>query len=94
MARLALATLESDSGVDWAGMAADYDRIRDRIGEVIPGFEDFNTRVRAAGGFVLPNNAAARRFETTTGKAQFTVVPFPEIALESGQLLMMTIREP
>ena len=38
--------------------AADYDRIRDRIAEVIPGFEDFNARVRQPGGFVLPNAAA------------------------------------
>ena len=36
------------SGIDWDGLVADYDRIRDRIAEVIPGFEDFNRRVRRA----------------------------------------------
>jgi len=92
VARLARATLGPDSGVDWEGLAADYDRIRDRIAAVIPGFEDFNRRVRQPGGFVLPNNAAARNFRTSTGKARFTVHPIPRIALEDGQLLMMTVR--
>jgi molybdopterin-dependent oxidoreductase alpha subunit len=92
VARMAAATLGPDSGVDWMGMAADYDLIRDRIARVIPGFEDFNRRVREPGGFVLPNAAAERRFDTATGKARFSVEPLPKIALEPGQLLMMTIR--
>jgi molybdopterin-dependent oxidoreductase alpha subunit len=92
VARLARATLGPTSGVDWDGLVADYDRIRDRIAEVIPGFEDFNRRVRQPGGFVLPNAAAARRFKTATGKARFTVQPIPRIVLAPGQLLMTTIR--
>ena len=92
VARLARATLGPASGVDWDGLVADYDRIRDRIAEVIPGFEDFNLRVRQPGGFVLPNAAAARTFKTSTGKARFTVHPIPRIVLAPGQLLMMTIR--
>ena len=89
---LARAVLGPTSAIDWEGMAADYDRIRDRIAEVIPGFEDFNARVRHPGGFVLPNNAAALRFATETGKARFTVNAVPRIALDPGQLLMMTVR--
>jgi molybdopterin-dependent oxidoreductase alpha subunit len=92
VARLARATLGPASGVDWDGLVADYDRIRNRIAEVIPGFEDFNRRVRQPGGFVLPNAAAARRFKTAIGKARFTVQPIPRIALAPGQLLMTTIR--
>ncbi len=92
VARLARATLGPTSGVDWQGLASDYDRIRDRIAEVIPGFEDFNRRVRRPGGFMLPNAAASRRFETSTGKARFTVQPIPRMTLAPGQLLMMTIR--
>ena len=90
--RLALAVFGPESGVDWDSMIADYDLIRDRIAEVVPGFEDFNRRVREPGGFVLPNNAAARRFVTSTGKARFTVQPIPRIAVAPGQLLMMTVR--
>ena len=36
------------SAVPWEEFEADYDRIRDRISRVVPGFEDFNTKVRAA----------------------------------------------
>src|SRR6185437_10590946 len=92
VARLAKAVFGTGSAVDWESLVADYDHIRDRIAEVIPGFEDFNRRVREPGGFVLPNAAAARRFETATGKARFTVQPIPRIVLAAGQMLMMTIR--
>ena len=89
---LARATLGSGSAVDWEGMASNYDLIRDRIAEVIPGFEDFNVRVREPGGFALVNNAAHLRFDTSTKKARFTVHPIPKIPLDPGQLLMMTVR--
>jgi molybdopterin-dependent oxidoreductase alpha subunit len=92
VAGIARATLGADPAIDWEGMAADYDRVRDRIAEVVAGFEDFNRRVRVPGGFVLPNGARERRFDTTTGKARFTVQPVPRIDLAPGQLLMMTIR--
>ncbi|SIN70999.1 oxidoreductase alpha (molybdopterin) subunit [Singulisphaera sp. GP187] len=92
VARLGRAVFGADSRVDWEALAADYDRIRDGIAQVIPGFEDFNNRVRQPNGFVLPNAAAARRFVTATGKAQFSVLPIPRIELAPGQLLMMTVR--
>jgi anaerobic selenocysteine-containing dehydrogenase len=92
IARLARAVFGPGSTVDWEGMAADYDRIRDRIAHVIPGFEDFNRRVRQPGGFTLPNPAASLTFRTSTGKARFTVQPIPRLELEPGRLLMMTVR--
>ena len=62
--------------IDWEGLAADYDRIRDRIEAVIPGFERYNERVRDAGGFVLPHPPRDERsFPTASGKARFTVNP-------------------
>ena len=54
---LARATLPR-SKVDWEGMVADYDRIRDGIAGVFPAFADYNTRVRVPGGFHLGNAAA------------------------------------
>src|SRR6202040_3370027 len=44
VAALAQATLGDRSGVDWKSLIVDYDRIRDHIARVIPGFEDFNER--------------------------------------------------
>jgi molybdopterin-dependent oxidoreductase alpha subunit len=78
--------------VPWAELVEDYDRIREHIAAVVPGFQDFNARVRRPGGFALPNPARERRFQTATGKARFTVHPLPRHQLEPGQLLMMTIR--
>jgi molybdopterin-dependent oxidoreductase alpha subunit len=78
--------------VPWRALAADYDRIRDHIAAVIPGFEQFNARIRRAGGFALPNPAREGRFLTATGNARFTVHPLPRHPLAPGQLLMMTIR--
>jgi molybdopterin-dependent oxidoreductase alpha subunit len=78
--------------VPWDWLVEDYDRIRDHIAAVIPGFQDFNARVRRQGGFTLPNAARERRFLTATGKARFTVHPLPRHHLAPGQLLMMTIR--
>ncbi len=93
VARLARATLGDRGTVDWEGLAANYDRIRDHIERVIPGFENFNERVREPGGFYLPNLARDRReFATLTGKANFTVHATPRHRLEPGQLIMMSVR--
>jgi anaerobic selenocysteine-containing dehydrogenase len=92
VARLATATLGKQSNIDWLRLAGDYDLIRSSIERVVPGFEDYNRRVREAGGFYLPNGARERRFKTSTGKAHFTVHPLPQHRLEDGQFLMMTMR--
>src|SRR5918997_3627732 len=92
VARLAAATLGGRGTVDWARLAGDYDLIREAIERTIPGFEDYNRRVREPGGFYLPNLAREREFKTATGKAEFTVHELPRHALAPGQFLMMTIR--
>src|SRR5918912_925019 len=92
VARLAAAALGARSKVDWLALASDYDRIREHIEHVVPGFEDYNRRVRAPGGFYLPNAARDRVFKTASGKAQFTVHELPRHDLAPDQFLMMTIR--
>nr|WP_275902298.1 FdhF/YdeP family oxidoreductase [Myxococcus vastator] len=92
VARLATAVLGARSRVPWLALVEDYDRIREQIARVIPGFDDFNRRVREPGGFALPNGPREGRFTTKSGKAHFTVHALRPIALEPGQLLMMTIR--
>ncbi|MCK8436614.1 FdhF/YdeP family oxidoreductase [Streptomyces sp. D2-8] len=79
--------------VPWADFEADYDRIRDRIARVIPGFEDFNGRVRRPGGFALPHPPRdERRFPTRTGLANFTVNPLDVLRVPQGRLLLQTLR--
>jgi molybdopterin-dependent oxidoreductase alpha subunit len=93
VARLAQATLGPRRGtLDWLELAADYDRIRAHIEKVIPGFEDYNRRVREPAGFYLPNSPREGRFNTASGKALFTVHPLPVHDLQPGQFLMMTMR--
>ena len=92
VARLATATLGDASPRDWNADVADYDDIRDMIARTIDGFENYNARVREGGGFYLPNAARDRKWQTKSGKAQFSVHAAPRIPLEDGQLLMMTIR--
>jgi len=92
VARLARATLENRTTVDWEGLARDYDRIRVKIERVVPGFQDYNVRVRQTGGFYLPNGPRQRVFNTPNGKAQFTIHQLPARRLQPGQFLMMTIR--
>jgi molybdopterin-dependent oxidoreductase alpha subunit len=92
VARLARATFEHRTTVNWEELAGDYDKIRDAIQRVVPGFDDYNARVREPGGFYLPNAARNRVFNTASGKAQFTVHELPEHHLEPDQFLMMTIR--
>ncbi|MCP3103521.1 FdhF/YdeP family oxidoreductase [Myxococcus sp. K15C18031901] len=92
VARLASAVLGSRSSVPWLSLVEDYDRVRERIARVIPGFEDFNRRVREPGGFFLPNGPREGRFTTESGKAHFTVHAMPPEVLAPGQLMMMTLR--
>ncbi len=70
VAGLAKATL-GNHPVDWDWLIEDYDRIRDLIADVIPGFQDFNARLAAPGGFYLGNKAGRREWNTATGKANF-----------------------
>jgi molybdopterin-dependent oxidoreductase alpha subunit len=91
IAGIAAATVSGKGDVNWMNFL-DYDRIRDRASRVVAGFENFNERVRAPGGFYAPVAAKQRRFATATGKANFTVNPIRPIELDAGQYLMMTIR--
>jgi molybdopterin-dependent oxidoreductase alpha subunit len=78
--------------VPWAELTADYDRIRDLISLVVPGFTDFNTRVRQPDGFQLPNVARDRSFTPLQGRARFTISTPPDLSLPPGRLRLMTLR--
>jgi len=78
--------------VPWAELAADYSKIRDLIERTVPGFQDFNARIKAPDGFQLPNVARDRTFASIGGRAKFAVATPPELRLAPGRLRMMTIR--
>ena len=90
LVRLAAVTFGDESPVDWKALLQ-QDRVREHIERVIPGFEDFNARLRK-GPFYLPNGARERKFHTSDGKAHFTVCSLPDHALGPKELLMTTVR--
>jgi molybdopterin-dependent oxidoreductase alpha subunit len=95
IAGVAIATLGEKTNIaDWVAMTENYDVIRDHISRVIPGFENFNEKLRRPGGFYLPNGPRERKFTTKNGKANFTTTEFQKYQreLEPGQLVMMTVR--
>ncbi|MGW7362805.1 FdhF/YdeP family oxidoreductase [Streptomyces sp. NPDC054841] len=93
VARMARAVLGADSRTPWEEFEKDYATIRDRISRVVPGFQDFNTRIARPGGFTLPHAPRdERRFPTATGKANFTAAPVEYPKVPEGRLLLQTLR--
>jgi len=91
VAHLAAATLPH-SRTPWLALVEDYDRIRDRIAQVIDGFADFNARVRTDGGFHLHHPGRERVFPTKTGKAGFHAHALDERVAQSDVMQLMTVR--
>jgi formate dehydrogenase major subunit len=92
--RIAMATLGNENGAfDWAGFQADYDTIRARIEQVVPGFDDFNRRAREPHGFTLPHDPRDhRRFPTPSGRARFVCNSLEPLSVPDGHLVMQTLR--
>jgi molybdopterin-dependent oxidoreductase alpha subunit len=97
VAGLAKATVADRADIDWDGLAADYDKIRDLIEAVLPDlFTDYNIRICQPGGFRLPNGASERTWHTETGRANFLFRPglmdVDGETPESDHLQLMTLR--
>ena len=92
IAEMASSTL-SESSIDFRAQVKNYDNIRDLIGRCIPGFEDYNRRVRQENGFYLPNPPKdSCEFDTVDGYAHFSTNELPNVDIEDNQFVMMTIR--
>jgi molybdopterin-dependent oxidoreductase alpha subunit len=84
--------LFGEAPIHWKSYVANYDLIRDEIERCIPGFENYNQRVRVSKGFYLPNGARERKFNTVNGKANFSINPVPQNTIPANHYVMMTIR--
>ncbi|HTN46141.1 MAG TPA: FdhF/YdeP family oxidoreductase [Flavipsychrobacter sp.] len=89
---LAKAVLGNNSKVNWDSYLQHYDHIRSDIERTIPGFDNYNERVRKPGGFYLPNSSREGYFPTRTQKAHFNIGALEQVTLQDDELLMMTIR--
>jgi molybdopterin-dependent oxidoreductase alpha subunit len=93
LSRLARRTLgDKVPGARWERFEADYGSIRDHISRVVPGFEDYNTRVSRPGGFGLPNPVNEGHFPTPSGKALFSRNEFEALSAPEGHLILQTLR--
>jgi molybdopterin-dependent oxidoreductase alpha subunit len=90
--RLAKAFFGEGGTINWDEFLQHYDFIRNKIEQVIPGFENYNARVRQKGGFYLPNANRIGRFETSAAKAIFNIAIVEPQPLGPAELMMMTIR--
>jgi molybdopterin-dependent oxidoreductase alpha subunit len=90
--QMAKAVLGAKTTVNWDAMAGDYDNIREKIERTIPGFDDYNRRVRVGGGFYLPNEPREGVFPTANNKANFTTHELPIHKLQPDEFVMMTVR--
>jgi len=92
VAGLAKAVLGQNSAIDWDRLAANYDLIREKIEAVVPGFKDYNQRIRQ-GTFYLPNGPRdERKFATPSGKAVFIAHPLSRVTVRPGQFILTTLR--
>lgn len=89
---LAKATLGKKSKVNWDKYEEHYDKIREDIEQTIPGFENYNERVRKPGGFYLPHCNRENKFNTPAKKAMFNISIYKDPELKENELIMMTIR--
>ena len=88
----ARAALGDAGGIPWSWLEKDYALVRDLVARVVPGFEDFERRVRAPGGFFVPNPPREGTFPTPSGRALLTVNPLPASTLAPGELVLTTVR--
>jgi molybdopterin-dependent oxidoreductase alpha subunit len=89
---IAAAALGDRHGIPWDGFAADYEEIRERIGRVVPGCDDYAAKIRG-GGFTMPHPPRdSRTFPTAEGKAVFTVSPLEVMTVPEGRLVLQTLR--
>ena len=94
VAGMAKAVMPS-SKVPWDELIEDYDVIRDLIEKTIPGFDDYNARIRQPGGFRMPLPPTERRWPTPTGKAMFSVfsgLHEDETVADQDTLRLITLR--
>jgi molybdopterin-dependent oxidoreductase alpha subunit len=92
--RMAMAVLGEKSVIDWKRYHDSYDDVREAIENCIPGFENYNSRVREKGGFYLPNAPRHGQFtaKESADRAAFTLTEIPDNELEPDEYMMATTR--
>lgn len=92
IAELAHTFFNGKHTMDWKSMGENYELIREKIDQVVKGFQDTEKRSKGA-GYYLPNNVRDLDFsKLPKGKAQLTINKIPKHNLNSNEYMLMTIR--
>lgn len=92
IATMARGVLGDASAIDWKSMQT-TNRIREAIAKVVPGFENLAEIAQTKREFQIGGRTFhTPQFPTANGKAQLRTHPLPELAGNSQELRMMTIR--
>jgi anaerobic selenocysteine-containing dehydrogenase len=90
---IAKATLGKKSANNWDLYKDSYDAVRGLIEKCIPGFEDYNKRVRQPGGFYLPNGPRTGKYNTPLfgSKMPFSITALPQHSLAADDFMMASV---
>jgi molybdopterin-dependent oxidoreductase alpha subunit len=78
---------------DWSAFTDNHDAARELIESVIPGFTQYNVRVREKGGFYLPNGPRdGPTWDTPSRKALFHSHTLIEKTISEDRFILMTVR--
>lgn len=92
IATIASGVLGNSGPIDWASMT-NTDRIREMIAKVVPGFDQLKDIGQTKKEFQIAGRTFHTPvFPTPNGKAQLQVHNLPELAGQSNELRLMTIR--
>jgi len=92
IAEMAHVFFDGKHSMDWKSLGENYELIREKIDQVVKGFEDTEKRSKGA-GYYLPNNVRQLDFsKLPNSKAQLTINNIPKHDLKSDEYMLMTIR--
>ncbi|MDN5669676.1 MAG: formate dehydrogenase, partial [Renibacterium salmoninarum] len=77
------------SATPWESYTEDYDAIREVMARVLPGFEDYNSRVREPLGFRIAQPPREREFQTPSGLVEFSQAPLPDVIPADAEVLVL-----
>ena len=92
VAGIAAAYFKGNHPVKWKLLGSDYELLRQKLGEVISGFKDMNSKSEGS-GYYLPNNVRELDFSKLPNqRAQFSNTELPIHTLKENEYLLMSIR--
>lgn len=92
IAGIAAAYFREVHPVKWKSLGSNYELLREKLGEVISGFKDMNTKSEGS-GYYLPNNVRDLDFSKLPNqRAQFSMTELPIHNLNDNEYLLMSIR--